>query len=83
MEFVENMIDLRHRLNESVTKVRFYGSWLTYGGLVVIIAALITFIIEFMRMMHIARMPTLKSGREADVEQLEMQLDKLEHENQE
>ena len=75
------MIDLRARLTESVTKVRFYGSWLTYGGLVVIIASVLTFIIEFMRMVHIARMPALKSTKEADIEQLEKQLDQLEQEN--
>ena len=62
------MIDLRARLNESLTKVRFYGSWLTYGGLVVIVASILTFLIEFMRMLHIARMPALKSTKEADVE---------------
>ena len=61
------MIDLRSRLDESVTKVRYHGSFLTYGGLLVIIASIITFIVEFMRMAHIARMPTLKSTREADV----------------
>ena len=56
------MIDLNRRMDESVNKVQFYGSWLTYGGLVVMVASTITFIFEFMRMMHIARMPTIQAG---------------------
>lgn len=65
------MIDLRAQLNKTVSKVRFYGSWVTYGGLVVMIASVLVFIIEFMRLFHIMKMPALKSTREADVEQLE------------
>ena len=65
------MIDLRARLKETVGKVRFYGSWVTYGGLVVIIASILVFIIEFMRLFHIMRMPTLQSTKAADVVQLE------------
>ena len=52
-------MDLGKRLEESVRKVQFYGYWLTYGGLAVIVASILAFVIEFMRMVHIARMPTL------------------------
>lgn len=50
------MIDLNKRMHESVDKVHYYGSWLTYGGLVVIIASILTFIVEFMRLANISRM---------------------------
>ena len=50
------MIDLNQRLNESVRKVNFYGSWLTWGGMVVMVASVLVFIVEFMRMAHIMRM---------------------------
>ena len=53
------MIDLNRRMDESVGKVQFYGKWTSYGGLVVIIASILTFIVEFMRMVHIARIPAI------------------------
>ena len=74
------MIDLNKRLDESVNKVHFYGSWLTYGGLAVIVASIFTFLLEFMRMVHIARMPSVSAGH-ADLEQLETKLDELERED--
>lgn len=54
---VLKMLDMQKRMEASLRKVQFYGNWLTYGGLFVIIASIITFIVEFLRMMHIARLP--------------------------
>ena len=56
------MIDLKSRLDESVQKVRKYGSWVSYGGLVVMIASAVMFIVEFIRMMNIMRLPGLENG---------------------
>ena len=74
------MIDFNKRLDESVTKTSFYGKWMTWGGLVVILASIATFIIEFMKMVSIARMPNVSMGK-ADLEKLETQLDHLEKED--
>ena len=57
------MIDLKERMNESVKQVHFYGCWLTYGGLVVILASIIGFIYEFMQMVSIARKAEVYSGK--------------------
>lgn len=56
------MIDLNARLNESVTKARHYGYWVSYGGLGVMIVSIITFFIEFMRLMHVSRLPGVRGG---------------------
>ena len=53
------MIDLKGRMDESVTKVRFYGSYVTYGGFFVMVAAAFTFFVEFVRMGNIMRLPGL------------------------
>ena len=73
------MIDLNRRLENSVTKVRYYGTWLTYGGLLVIIASIFTFIVEFIRMANIMRIPNIKTGS-SSMEQLEAEMIKLEQE---
>lgn len=48
---------MQRKMEESLRKVQLYGNWLTYGGLLVIVASIATFIVEFLRMMHIARLP--------------------------
>ena len=67
-------------MEESVAKVKFYGSWITYGGLAVIIGSILTFLIEFMRMVHIARFPGIR-GDHANLQELEEQLNEIEREN--
>ena len=56
------MIDLNRRLNEKVLKTRKYGFWVANGGLVVIFASLVSFVVELLRLVHVARMPQIKSG---------------------
>ena len=69
------MIDLNRRMDASVRKVTVYGSWLTNGGLLVIVASIITFIVEFLRLMHAARIPNIKGDDQ--VIRLEAELEKL------
>ena len=76
------MIDLKSRLDESVQKVRKYGSWVSYGGLVVMIASAVMFIVEFIRMMNIMRLPGLENGH-VKMEDLEAQLSQLEEQERE
>ena len=67
------MIDLNARMHESVAKVRSYGYWVSYGGLLVMLVSVLTFIIEFMRLIHISKLPGIK-GSHDDPQQLEDQL---------
>jgi len=53
------MIDLNKRMHESLNKVHYYGSWLTYGGLVVMLASILIFVVEFMKLMKISRMASV------------------------
>lgn len=62
------MIDLRARLKESVASVRTYGQWVSYGGLLVMIGSVLTFILEFMRLMHISRLPGIRAGHTSSEE---------------
>ena len=75
------MIDLKGRLTETMAQVKFYGSWLTYGGLVIIVASILTFIVEFLRLTHFARLPQLKGDNKMG--QLEDKLDDLYEKNEE
>ena len=75
------MIDLKGRLTETMAQVKFYGSWLTYGGLVIIVASILTFIVEFLRLTHFARLPQLKGDDKMG--QLEDKLDDLYEKNEE
>lgn len=70
-------------MEESMRKVSSYGSWTTYGGLIVMVASILTFFVEFMRMFHIARLQGIAGQGHADVEMLESKLDELERQNQE
>ena len=76
------MIDLRQRLKESVSSVQSYGQWVSYGGLVVMVGSVVIFFIEFMKMIHIARLPGVKGSGVSSAE-VEEELDQLEKENEE
>ncbi len=56
------MIDLNARLHESTEKVRSYGYWVSYGGLTVMIVSILTFIIEFLRLIHVSKLPGIRGG---------------------
>ena len=78
------MLDLNSRMNASVAKARKSGKWTSYGGLIVIIVSIITFIIEFLKMMHIARFGIIKThDGKVDVKELEVEIDKIEEEHKE
>jgi len=76
------MIDLNSRLIESVERVRKTGRWVSFGGMLVMIGSVLTFLLEFMRLMHISRLPHMEKEHLSSQE-LEDELREISRENSE